>query len=173
MASSWLRLITCIYLISNILIPFVFDSWICAHDILNLQYWPSCNPFLSCSTSGQMPGALVWHIHRTPDLTKALTLSSCLKGCRTSLNVPSTYQDFALANVFSYSCLANIRCLRSFTSTSAWKSPGGMHSSFSSKFMAFGSSGRNLWCRRLAFLSIYSGLGRTGHGASVSSSNRT
>ena len=70
------------------------------------------------------------------------TVSSCLNGCRTSLKVPSTYQDLALARVFSCSCLAKIRCLLCLTVRSAWKKPGGRHSSTSSKSRSFGSSGQ-------------------------------
>ena len=69
----------------------------------------------------------------SPDLTKAFMVTSCLKGCRTSLKVPSAYQHLALARMLSCSCLANIKCLRSFTFTSALKKPGGMQLSPNSK----------------------------------------
>ena len=59
----------------------------------------------------------------SPDLTNAFTVKSCLKGWRTSLNVPSMYQVLARARVFSCSCLANSRWRISFISRSERRKP--------------------------------------------------
>ena len=93
----------------------------------------------------------------SPDLTNAFTVKSCLKGWRTSLNVPSMYQVLARARVFSCSCLANSRWRLSFTSRSARRKLSGRHSSTSSKSRSRGCFGRSFWRRRLACLARANG----------------
>ena len=109
----------------------------------------------------------------SPDRTKALIVTSCWNGFRTNLKVPSIYQDLALATVVSCSAVAKIRCLLSFTKTSAWKNPSGMQSSISWKSRSLGSSGRSLCRRRFAARAICSGLGSAGQRSSFTSLNKT
>ena len=80
-------------------------------------------------------------------LTKALMDSSCMKGCRQTLNVLSIYQDFDRAWWCSCSSVAKIRWCRLWAPRSDHRKPVGMCSSSRSKSRSLGSSGWS-FCRK-------------------------
>ena len=104
---------------------------------------------------------------------KAFIVSNCLKGCLTSLKVPSMYHVEARPRVSNCSSVAKIRCLLVLVSTSARRKFSGKASSSSSDSILVGSFGLLLWRNRLAVLARYSDLLRAGQGAvvDISSSN--
>lgn len=79
----------------------------------------------------------------------------------------------ALATVVSSLTVVKMRCLLSFTKTSAWKKPSGMQSSINWKSRALGSAGRSLCLKRFAACAICSGLWSAGQRSSFSSLNKT
>ena len=107
------------------------------------------------------------------DRTKALVVTSCVKGWQHSLNVPSMYHVLALFNLFNCCSVANTRWRLSRTRISFWRNPAGMCSSCRTNSRSVGSFG--LWrCRNLfASLAKFAGFGRLGHGRSSILSRKT
>ena len=105
-----------------------------------------------------------WHM-------KAFMVSNCLKGCFTSLKVPSMYHVEARPRVSNCSSVGKIRCLLVLVCMSAHRKVSGKASSSSSDSMLVKSFGLLLWQNRLAVLARYSGLLRAGQGAVVDTSS--
>lgn len=97
--------------------------------------------------------------------------SNCLKGCLTSLKVPSMYHVESRPRVSNYSSVAKIRCLFVLVSMSARRKFSGKVSSSSSDLILVGSFGLLLWQNRLAVLARYSGLLMAGQDAVVDTSS--
>ena len=110
---------------------------------------------------------------QSPDLTNALIDRSCWNGFLTTLNVPSMYQDLALARFSNWWSVAKIKWRRSFMIMSPRRNPSGMASWISSKVRSWGSFGRWLCLILLAVLAKQAGAGSAGHGVSGMQSSST